>query len=108
MRERIEQHTLLTARVIIWTALSVLLLGYLRWGTELVSITTYYHIRRSVPYIWNSFHSGLPEIGNARALDVVYWACLGGTVLGVLALFWLALIPSDKESGEPPAEQPPA
>jgi hypothetical protein len=108
MRERFTSNNLLLARVIIWAALSVLLLWYLRWGSELVSVTSYYHIRRSVPYIWNAFHEGLPEIGNETALDIVYWSCLAATVVGVLALFWLALTPSEKESADPAAEQPSA
>ena len=108
MRERIERNNLLMARVIIWAALSALLLWYLRWGSELVSVTSYYHIRRSVPYIWNAFHKGLPEIGNETALDIVYWACLAVAVVGVLALFWLALMPSHKESTDPAGEPPSA
>jgi hypothetical protein len=108
MRERFKRNDFLTARVLVWVALSVLLLWYLRWGSELVSITSYYHIRRSVPYIWNAFHEGLPEIGNESALALVYWSCIAVTVIGVLALFWLALTPSEKESAEPSAEQPPA
>jgi hypothetical protein len=108
MRERFKANNLLTARVITWVALSALLLWYLRWGSELVSVTSYYHIRRSVPYIWNAFHEGLPEIGNETALDFVYWACLAVAVVGVLALFWLALTPSDKESTDLAGEQPSA
>jgi hypothetical protein len=106
MRRRYERNDLLIARVLIWAALSALLLWYLRWGSELVAVTPYYHIRRSVPYIWNAFHEGLPEIGNETALDGVYWACLAVALIGVLALFWLALTPSEKENPEPAAEQP--
>ncbi|HET9661579.1 MAG TPA: hypothetical protein VFP05_14685 [Thermomicrobiales bacterium] len=108
MRQRFERNHLLTARVLIWAALSALLLWYLRWGSELVAITPYYHIRRSAPYIWNAFHKGLPDIGNETALDIVYWSSITVVVVGVLALFWLALTPSDKEAVEPADEQPPA
>lgn len=108
MRERFKRNDLFYARVVVWAALSVLLLWYLRWGSEVVSITAYFHIRRSTPYIWNAFHGGLPDIGNGTALDVVYWSCLAVTVLGVLALFWLALTPSDKESADPATEPPSA
>jgi hypothetical protein len=108
MRQRLERNDLLTARVLIWAALSALVLWYVRWGSELVAITPYYHIRRSVPYIWNAFHKGLPDIGNGTALDIVYWTCIAVVVVGVLALFWLALTPSDKEAAEPTHEQPPA
>lgn len=100
MRDRFKPSELLTARVLTWAALSALVLWYLRWGSELVAITSYYHIRRSVPYIWNRFHQGLPEIGNSTALDLVYWSCIAVALIGVLALFWLALTPSDKESAE--------
>lgn len=105
MRARVAQSHLFTARVIVWAALSALLLWYVRWGSEIISITAYYHIRRSVPYIWNTFHDGLPEVGTQAFLDVVYWAAIAVTVLGVLALFWLALTPSEKEATEPDAGQ---
>ncbi len=69
------------------------LLGYLWWGTERTAVTSFYSIRRSVPDIWGRFHDGLPEIGNARALDAIYWASIVALILGVLALIWLALAP---------------
>lgn len=105
MRARFGQSHLQLARLIVWLALSGLLLWYLRWGSEIISITSYYHIRRSVPYIWNTFHTGLPEIGNDAMLDLVYWAAIAVTVLGILALFWLALAPSQKERAEPDPDQ---
>lgn len=108
MRERLGRSKPRMAQVLVWAALSALFLWYLRWGSEMVAITSYYHIERSVPYIWNSFHEGLPEIGNGTALDIVYWSCIAVAVVGVLALFWLALTPSEKESAEPASEQPPA
>jgi hypothetical protein len=108
MRDRFVPSNLLTARVLVWAGLSALFLWYLHWGSEIISITAYYHIRRSVPYIWDSFHSGLPDIGNSTMLDIVYWAALGASVAGVLALFWLALTPSAKEAAEPETEQPTA
>ena len=108
MRDRFVPSNLLTARVLVWAGLSVLFLWYLRWGSEIISLTSYYHMRRSVPSIWNAFHSGLPEIGNSTMLDIVYWAAMGASVVGVLALFWLALIPSANEVAEPETEQPAA
>lgn len=105
MRERFAQSHLLIARVVVWGALSALLLWYLRWGSEIISITSYYRIRRSVPSIWSEFHDGLPEAGNQTLLDIVYWAAIAATVLGVLALLWLALLPSEKESADPEVEQ---
>jgi len=82
-----------TARLLVWLALSAALFGYIRWGSELTSVTSFYFIRRSVPEIWGAFHEGLPEIGNARALDAIYWASIAGLIVGVLALLWLALEP---------------
>lgn len=108
MRERFRLHELPLAQVLVWAALSGSLLYWLRWGSELVAITSYFHIRHSVPYLWNKFHNGLPDIGNERMLDVVYWSCIAVAVVGVLALFWLALTPSEKEAAEPATEQPPA
>jgi hypothetical protein len=108
VRDRFKPGHLLTARVLVWAGLSVLLLWYLRWGSESVSITSYYHIRRSVPYIRNAFHEGLPQIGNETMLDIVYWAAIATSVIGVLALLWLALTPSARESAEPESELPPA
>lgn len=87
------------ARLFVWLAMSLALLGYIRWGSELTAVTSFYFIRRSVPEIWDSFHSGLPEIGNPRALDAIYWASIGVLILGVLALLWLALEPDRAELG---------
>jgi hypothetical protein len=95
MRYRLHFDPPKTARVLVWAALSGLLLWWLRWGSELVEITSYYRIRRSVPYIWNSFHEELPDVGNAQALDAIYWVALAVMVAGILALFWLALAPDD-------------
>ncbi|MFT4037364.1 MAG: hypothetical protein QM692_04225 [Thermomicrobiales bacterium] len=108
MRDRFHPSHLLTARIIVWAALSAIFLWYLRWGSETVSITSYYHIRRSVPYIWNAFHDGLPDAGNQTLLDIVYWGAIAASVLGVIALLWLALIPSEKESAKPETEQRPS
>lgn len=106
MRKRFETTSHLAARVLIWASLSALLLWYVRWGSELVSITSYYHIRRSTPFIWSKFHQGLPEIGNKAALDIVYWGCIGVCVIGVLVLLWLALTPCERETAEPDPERP--
>jgi hypothetical protein len=89
------------ARLLVWAVLSAALLGYIRWGSELTAVTSFFFIRRSVPEIWNSFHEGLPEIGNARALEAVYWTSIAALIVGVLALMWLALAP---EPTEPDAE----
>ncbi len=86
------------ARLLVWLALSASLLGYVRWGTELTSVTSFYFIRRSVPEIWGYFHKGLPEIGNSGALDAVYWASIGTVLIGVLAMLWLALEPEPVET----------
>lgn len=86
------------ARLLVWLAMSVAFLGYLRWGSEITAVTSYYFIRRSVPEIWGSFHRGLPEIGNARALDAVYWGSIGAVVVGVLAMLWLALEPEPERT----------
>lgn len=90
------------ARLLVWLALSASLLGYMRWGTELTSVTSFYFIRRSVPEIWNAFYQGLPDIGNARALDAMYWGSIVVVVSGVLVLLWLALEP-EPEPDEPEA-----
>ena len=89
------------ARLLVWVALSAALLGYIRWGSELTSVTSFYFIRRSVPEIWEYFHDGLPEIGNARALDAVYWTSIVAFIVGALALLWIALAP---EPAEPESE----
>lgn len=94
-----KQDRLLVARLVVWVALSGALLGYIRWGSELTAVTSFYFIRRSVPEIWGYFYDGLPEIGNPRALDAVYWASIGACLIGALALIWLALAP------EPPATE---
>lgn len=101
MPRRSQPSRLLTARVLVWAALSALLLWYVHWGSELVSFTSYYHVRRSVPAIWDAFNSGLPEAGNQSLLDIVYWVAIATSVLGVLALLWQTLIPSERESAEP-------
>ncbi|MEZ4507484.1 MAG: hypothetical protein R2848_16940 [Thermomicrobiales bacterium] len=75
---------LLSPEVLVWGAPSAALLGYLRWGTESTAVTSYYFIVRSVPEIWSRFYEGLPEIGNARLLDAVYWICIGASIAGVL------------------------
>jgi hypothetical protein len=93
------------ARLLVWLALSVALLGYIRWGSELTSVTSFYFIRRSVPEIWGAFYDGLPEIGNARALDAVYWVSIVALIVGVLALVWLALTPEPAD-GEIEATEP--
>lgn len=90
------------ARFLVWLALSASLLGYMRWGSEITAVTSFYFIRRSVPEIWNAFYRGLPEIGNARALDAMYWGSIVVAVAGVLVLLWLALEPETK-SDEPEA-----
>jgi hypothetical protein len=89
------------ARLLVWLALSAALLGYIGWGRETTSITSFFFIRRSVRDIWGYFYEGLPDIGNARALDTVYWVSIGVALVGVLALIWLALEP---EPPEPDAE----
>ncbi|MEZ4532575.1 MAG: hypothetical protein R2855_16400 [Thermomicrobiales bacterium] len=33
----------------------------------------------------------MPEIGNARLLDAVYWICIGASIARLLALLWFAL-----------------
>ena len=86
------------ARLLIWLALSAALLGYIRWGSELTAVTSFYFIRRSVPEIWGAFYDGLPEIGNARALDGIYWVSIVTLIIGVLALVWLALTPEAAEN----------
>ena len=91
MMQRREIDHRFTARIIVWLAMCIAFLGYIRWGTELTSVTSFYFIRRSVPEIWSYFHDGLPQIGNDRLLDLVYWAGISGFVVGALALFWLAL-----------------
>lgn len=88
------------ARVLVWAALSGALLVWLRWGSVLVEITYYYRIRRSVPYVWNKFHHGLPDAGSPRALDVLYWSAIIVMIAGVLALLWLALAPDDASGRE--------
>lgn len=89
-------------RLIVWLALSGSLLAYIRWGTELTAVTSFYSIRRSVPSIWGFFHDGLPEVGNGRVLELVFWSSLVALIGGVLALFWLALEP---EGDVPPPDQ---
>ena len=108
MRDRFVPTNLLIARLLVWAGLSALFLWYLRWGSEIISLTSYYHMRQSVPYVWDAFHSELPDIGNSTMLDVVYWVAIGTSVVGVLALFWLALVPSAREAADPDGEQPPA
>ncbi len=98
----------LIARVIVWLGLSVLLLWYLWRGTESIAFSSFYHVRRSVPSIWNAFHTSLPKIGNGAMLEIVFAIAVATLLLGVLALFWLALIPSDDEIAESGAELPPA
>ena len=39
MRDRFKASNLLTARVLVWAGLSVLFLWYLRWGSEIISLT---------------------------------------------------------------------
>lgn len=102
MDRRSATRHAVVARVLVWGALSAALLGYLRWGAESTAVTSYYFIVRSVPEIWSRFYEGLPEIGNARLLDAVYWICIGASIAGVLALLWIALDPEDGES-EPEA-----
>lgn len=101
MKRRLQADRGFVARLLVWVALSAALLGYIRWGSELTSVTSFFFIRRSVPEIWNSFHDGLPEIGNARALDAVYWSSIAAFIVGVLALLWIALAP---EPAEPDSE----
>jgi hypothetical protein len=91
-----ELNRSLLSRLLAWLALSGALLGYVRWGSELTSVTSFFFIRRSVPEIWGAFHEGLPEIGNAGALDALYWISIAALIVGVLVLFWLALEPEDR------------
>ncbi len=98
MKSTLPRDRLFVARLLVWLALSAALLGYVRWGTELTSVTSFYFIRRSVPDIWGYFHKGLPEIGNPGALDAVYWVSIGAVLIGVLALLWLALEPEQIET----------
>lgn len=88
----------LFARLLVWLALSAALLGYILWGSEHTQVTSYYLIVRSVPEIWGYFHDGLPEIGNTRLLDAVYWISIGASLVGTLALLWLALEPEPEEA----------
>ena len=97
MRDGIEPTTMRIARIIVWLGLSAALLSYLRWGTELVSMTAYFKVRRSVPSIWKTFYRGLPDIANGTVLDIVYATALAVVIVGVLALLWLALIPGAGE-----------
>ena len=85
------------SRLLVWLALSIALLGYIGWGRELTSVTNFFFIRRSVREIWGYFYDGLPAIGNARALDAVYWLSIGAVLIGVLALIWFALEPEPPE-----------
>lgn len=87
------------AQVIVWLALSGSLLAYIRWGTERTAVTSFYFVRRSVPGIWGYFLDGLPEIGNARVLDVIFWSAIAALIVGVLALLWLALEPEQDLAG---------
>ena len=97
MKRRLQADRGFIARLLVWAALSAALLGYIRWGSELTAVTSFYFIRRSVPEIWGKFHGGLPEIGNAQALDAVYWISIAALTVGVLALLWLALAPEPIE-----------
>jgi hypothetical protein len=98
MRDRLHLDPTKTARILVWAALSGMLLWWLRWGSEVVAIYSYYRIRHSVRYIWDQFYEELPEVGNATALDAVYWLAVAVMVAGVLALFWLALAPDESEA----------
>ncbi len=93
------------SRIIVWAALSALLLGYVRWGSEVVSITSFYHVRRSVPSIWRAFRRGLPDVASGTAMNVVYAVSLGILLVGVLALVWLALDPAEDDA-VPAHEEP--
>lgn len=97
MRDGIEPARLRTARIIVWVVLGAAFLSYLRWGSELISRTSFFQIRRSVPSIWNSFYQGLPEIANRTLLDVVYSIALATVIVGALTLIWLASVPSEDE-----------
>lgn len=108
MRDGIEPNTMRTARIVIWLALSVALLSYLRWGSEIVSTTRFLQTRRSAPSIWNTFYRGLPEIANGAVLDIVYSTALAAVIVGTLALIWLALIPGEDEATQSDVEQPSA
>jgi len=101
VKRPLQADSVFVARLLVWGALSAALLGYVRWGSELTSVTSFYFIRRSVPEIWGYFHDGLPEIGNGRALDAVYWTSIAAFIVGVLALIWIALAP---EATEPDSE----
>ena len=96
MRDRLHLDPSRAGRILVWAALSGVLLWWVRWGSELVAITSYYRIRRSVPYIWNTFYEELPEVGNSTALDAIYWLAIVVMVAGVLALLWLALAPAPR------------
>jgi len=96
----------LISRVAVWSASSALLLWYLWRGTEAIAFSPFYTVRRSVPSIWNTFHTSLPQIGNRTLLEVVFAVATATLLLGVLALYWLALIPSDDEAPEPDVELP--
>ena len=98
MNPTLPRDQAFVARLLVWLALCVSLLGYIRWGTELTSVTSFYFIRRSVPEIWGYFRKGMPEIGNSGALDAVYWASIGAVLVGVLALIWLAMEPEQRET----------
>lgn len=91
MRERLQRDHMTVARVVVWAALSLGLLYWLRWGSLSVSITSYYKIRRTVPHIWGTFADDLPSVGSAWALTLVYWSCIVVMIVGVLAMLWLAL-----------------
>ncbi len=93
MKLTLPRDRAFVARLLVWLALTVSILGYIRWGSELTSVTSFYFIRRSVPDIWGYFFKGLPEIGNPRALEAVYWGSISVLLVGVLALLWLALAP---------------
>lgn len=106
MRPIGQANNRLITRVVVWSALSVLLLWYLWRGTETVAFSSFYTVRRSVPSIWNTFHASLPQIGNKTLLEIVFAVATATLLLGVLALFWLALIPSDDEIRDADVELP--
>ncbi|MCA9858734.1 MAG: hypothetical protein KC438_03390 [Thermomicrobiales bacterium] len=97
MRDRLQAHPMVLARALVWGVLTVALLGYLWFGTELVAMNRYYNVRYSVPSIWDQFYEGLPEVGNQQVLDIVFWVCIAVLIPGVLALGWMAFDPLQRD-----------
>lgn len=106
MREHIESANTRLGQVIVWVAFSTAFLSYLRWGSEIVSLAPYYHIRRSVPSIWNAFYRDLPRGMNGMVTNFLYSISLAVMIFGVLVLFWFALSPDEDDPGAVESEQP--